>query len=120
MKAKHFIIDYVIYPFNLIVSICETDEQVRQILTEKLPDYAHTDINLVLGKDDSLYVGHTVKFSSGATIIRFPKKPTAGTIAHESLHAVEFLMNAIGDETVGEHWNYLLGYIVNRITEEVK
>jgi hypothetical protein len=115
MKAKHFIIDYTVYPFDLLVSVCESDTTVRQILEDKLPNDLHSEIDIVLEKSNA----RTVFFPSGATIIRFSGEPTPGLIAHEALHAVEFLMNHIGNGIVDESWNYLLQYIVSQINKNL-
>jgi hypothetical protein len=115
MKAKHFIIDYTVYPFDLLISVCESDTTVRRILEDKLPDDLHSEIDIVLEKSNA----RTVCFQSGATIIRFSVEPTPGLIAHEALHAVEFLMNRIGNEQINEAWNYLLQYIVSQINKNL-
>jgi hypothetical protein len=60
-----------------------------------------------------------VFFSRGATIIRFSVEPTPGLIAHEALHAVDFLMTHIGNGIVNEPWNYLLQYIVSQINKNL-
>jgi len=115
MKPKHFTIDYTIYPFNLLVSVCESDNCVRKILKDKLPDDLHSEIDVVFEPS----VARTVMFQGGATIIRFSKEPSQGIIAHEALHAVDFLMSNIGNLTVNESWNYLLEYIINQINKNI-
>ena len=113
---KHFIINYTIYPFDLLVSVCEPDSTVKKVLEEKLQEDFHLEIDAVFVNSDA----RTTMFSGGQTIIRFSKKPTMGLIAHEALHAVEFLMERIGNEQVNEPWNYLLQYIVNEISRNLK
>ena len=114
MTPTHFLIDYVIYPFDLLVSICESDEIVRDILKEKLPEEHHGEIDVIFADSEA----RAVRFPNGATVIRFVNDPSPGLIAHESFHAVEFLMDAIEVPT-GEAWAYLLQYIVNSITNKI-
>ena len=113
---KHFIINYTIYPFDLLVSVGETENVIRIVLEEKLPEDLHSDIDAVFNDSKA----RTVMFEGGQTVIRFKEKPTHGLIAHEALHAVEFLMNKIGNEQVNESWNYLLQYIVCEIYKNIK
>jgi hypothetical protein len=115
MKAKHFIINYTVYPFDLLVSVCESDTTIRRVLEDKLPEDLHDQIDVVF-KDSN---ARTVCFQNGATFIRFSVEPWQGLIAHEALHAVEFLMQSIGNEQVNEAWNYLLQYIVSQINKNL-
>jgi hypothetical protein len=115
MKAKHFIIDYTVYPFDLLVSVCESDTTVRRVLKNKLPEDLHDQIDVVFKYSNAC----TVCFPNDATFIRFSVEPGQGLIAHEALHAVEFLMQNIGNEQVNEAWNYLLQYIVSQINKKL-
>jgi hypothetical protein len=116
MESTHFIINYQIYPFDLLVSICEDDIVVRRILEKKLPKSLHSEIDDIFR--DSLAT--TTNFSNKATFIRFNVAPTPDLIAHEALHAVEFLMERIGNKEVNEPWNYLLQYIISQIYKKAK
>ena len=113
-SPQHFIIDYVIYPFDLLVSICESDDTVRNVLKDKLPEDIHGEIDIVFKESEA----RAVCFPNGATIIRFKNKPSAGLIAHEAFHAVEYIMNIL-ELPVSEAWAYLLQYIVNEITYKI-
>ena len=115
MSAKHFIINYCIYPFDLLVSIHESEQEVIKILKKRLPDDVHKEIEDLPFSSEAF----AVMFSSGQSFIRFLYKPTQGLIAHESLHAVAQLMNRIGNEDVNEAWNYLLQYIVTQINNNL-
>jgi hypothetical protein len=114
MKAQHFIIDYTVYPFDLLVFVHESDREVRTLLENKLPKDIHSEIDELFGEYDA----RTVMFTSGQTVIRFIKID-AGIIAHEALHAVQFLMNKIENYTPCETWNYLLQYIVTQINKNL-
>jgi hypothetical protein len=117
MMPKHFTINYTIYPFDLLVSVCEDDYMLRCILEDKLQSRFHHEIDELF---KNLHEGNTICFSNGATVIRFVSKPSQGLIAHEALHAVEMLMENIGNNRVDETWNYLLQYIVNQINKNIK
>jgi hypothetical protein len=117
-EGFHFIISYVIYPFDLLVSVCEPDEKITKTLTDRLPEDTHDEIEELLTESDA----RTVMFSSGQTAIRFSKSPECGVIAHEAFHAVKFLMDRISiplSSVSDEAWAYLLQYIVHEISKRL-
>lgn len=62
-------------------------------------------------------------YSAGLTpVISMPKSPTTneefGTLAHEAVHAVDFLMKFIGQNDVGEVFAHSVGAIVRETLQE--
>jgi hypothetical protein len=110
-KKQHFTITYGIYPYDLLVSIGESDEEVTDFIKDNIPEALHEEIHHVFVQGVS---ARTVFFPDGTTIIRFLDIDN-GLIAHEALHAVHFLMHALGNKKITENWNYLIQYVVNQI-----
>lgn len=128
MKKKYksnFIIKCDIYPFEVMVSIDQTNDQLFKALEpygyirkecEELWDMSET----VQGKCIMTTINHT--------IIRLKSMPDKylfmGNIAHEVFHAVTFIMSSIGMkfklEVSDEAYSYLTGYLTERIYRELK
>lgn len=115
MKNKSTIIKYVIYPFSLLLIVGD-DDFIEKTIKEHSDEY----------KDDyiffwnSLMTARVEMLDDGLTVMAFKEKPNAGLVAHEALHAVDFLMNKIGNVNINESWNYLLQYTVDEITKFLK
>jgi hypothetical protein len=115
-----FSIDYVIYPYNLIVSVCQSNKDVEKLLKGILPEECHEEIKIMTGGNP---VARTIKFSSNHTIIRFNSIPTPGIIAHEVFHVIHFLFTHIGitlSDSSDEAYTYLLQYVVDKIYQNIK
>jgi hypothetical protein len=124
-KTKfNFIIDYQIYPFDLMVSIGESFEELKRkvhhrVLEEDIPVFA--DFNCE-------GLGHTmILMKTGATILwvrKYEKTPEwRASLAHEVCHAAQFLMHRIGithSNDSLEAYAYLRGYITKKIYEKIK
>jgi hypothetical protein len=117
MRARHFSINYVIYPFTLFVSVLESDDTVIRQVKTLVPEDMHDELAKTIRASHSC--ANTIQTPAGLTLIRFREEPSAGLIAHEALHAVEFVMDYIRNDEVNEAWNYLLQYIVNEITSKI-
>ncbi len=126
MKAKNFIIPLVVYPFDIMFSIGETDEQLLKVLEQRLPEDAFE----VCKEDECLLNfkemdnGRTVFLNKGGqTIIRLCRTPSKGTIAHEIFHAVEFLFRKLNMPLTLENdeaYAYLIGYITEQFYANIK
>lgn len=116
--SKFVIIPYVIYPFDLYVTNERNYEKIKESVKEIISEDVWNEIDELKGDYDA----RTLIFSSGQTIIVL-KKINHGLIAHESLHAVHFLMDKIGQKLTfasDESYCYLLQYIVDKIYENFK
>lgn len=117
MKSLNFIIPYVIYPFDVMVSIGEANEVLRKKLLKhganiKDIDLEHTDTHR----------GRCIMFPGHQTLIRLYHIPKTaqhyGYLQHEIFHAVEFLMDRIGmplTRKTDEAYAYLIDYLTNQI-----
>lgn len=72
----------------------------------------------VLGNPEAMHLSFAGDNDNSWII--FSRNPSAGTIAHESWHAVRRLMRVVGAELENETVAYHLGYIVNRIVKDIK
>lgn len=113
----NFIIPYIIYPFDLMVSFGQNDWQIEQLLKEHNVTYEGAEWQMVQFGN-----GRCCMFTSGQTLLRLPKKPKTNsdyaTLQHEIFHAVEFLFHRIGIKhsiDCGEAYAYLIGYITEEI-----
>lgn len=128
-KGKSFIINLVVYPFDILVSIAETNDEFlksikKYITPECLEDLK--DEKIVFNMPETCN-GRTVQLlDGGQTIMRLPKRITTceqyGTLAHEIFHAVEFIMRRINiklSENSDECFAYLIGYVTTQIYKKM-
>lgn len=119
-KGSNFIIPLVVYPFDVMISIGETNEDIDKRF--KKYNLTAEDISLATFTSHTVQ-GRTVMFSSNQTLIRlrnFPKSPVDyGNLQHEIFHAVTFVMDRIGMvlkvEESDEAYAYLIGYLTREI-----
>lgn len=115
----NFIVPLVIYPFDIMFSIGETNKQFKRSLKENLPKDAYKccveDAWLFdfEGRDN----GKSMILSSGQTICRLGKTPSKGTTAHEIFHCVEFILRKLQMKLCPENdeaYAYLIGYVTEQ------
>lgn len=119
----NFIIKLVVYPFDIMVSIDESDKKLAKNLRE-----FGVKKNLL----GAIYmpktgVGKTIMFEGNRTLIRLKsgddKNIFISKIAHESFHAVSFIFQVIGIKLTNESeesFTYLLDYIILQILNKIK
>lgn len=125
-KIYNFIVPHGTYPFDVMVSIGETDEQLFSKLKSKLPSQYHDSI-LEYAAYNTIGYGRFAMFPTGASLIRIKEKPKTaryqGFLAHEIFHAVEFLFERIGlkhdSDISGEAWAYQIQYLTEKIYERI-
>ncbi len=120
-RIKNFIIPLVIYPFDVMVSLCQSDEELTVILKKK--NWRWDDLLKLKGD------GKFVIFPDlNAAVIRmkhFPDYPEGqGTMAHEIFHAVTYILDRVGMELkIGESdeaYSYLVGYLTKEIYKKLR
>lgn len=120
-KKALFLIDYKVYPFNLLVSVNQTKKELADSLVRSFKQGTPEEyINGPLAGD---YAARTLGFEGGGYIIHFPNLDECsecfGTIAHEVFHAVELLFDRIdiphSRGVSSEAYAYLIGYITSEI-----
>lgn len=117
MNKSFFIVPYVVYPFDLMVSFGHTDFEIERLLKKYNIQYEGADWQMA-----EFGTGKCTMFTSGQTLLRLPQKPFTneeyGTLQHEIFHAAEFLFTRIGlthSISCGEAYAYLIGYITKEI-----
>lgn len=119
-KSKNFIIPLVIYPFDVMVSLGETNEQMdKQLDKYKL---SSEDLELAALNHDTTQ-GRAVMFQGNQSLIRLRKIPVTnadyGNLQHEIFHCVTFIMFRIGMpleiNKSDEGYAYLVGYLTKEI-----
>lgn len=120
MKPKNFIIKNRIYPFDLMISVDESDD----ILFKKLKSGGIEDHELTVCEMSNTNRARTIIFQSNQTLIRFKTPLRHGIIAHEAFHATAYILERVGMkleiEVSDEAYAYLLNYIVDEIYKKVK
>ena len=125
VSGSFFIIPLQIYPFDIMISIDEKDE----VLRNRLIKYGSTieDCEELMNLSDTVR-GRCVMLPSNQTVIRLkmlPKKyDMMSVIAHEVFHATTFILHRIGMKlelfVSDEAYAYLLGYITTEIYKKIK
>lgn len=114
-KKKHFRIGHGTYPFDIAFYVNYSDEEMIKHLS-KYCEVHKDDIDLLRRKDGR---GRTVMLNGGQTVLSIGDCPTfdimTGVVAHELLHAVNFLFDRVGIKydviTSEEAFTYQLGYL---------
>lgn len=119
-QQSNFIIPLVVYPFDVMVSIDQTDEE----LIKECSKYSLTKKDLKKAGALALVneEGRCVIFKRNQMLIRIRKfEPTPrwyGTLQHEIFHCVEFLMYKLRVNLTphsDEPYAYLIGYLTEEI-----
>lgn len=118
-KSLNFIIPLVVYPFDVMVSIAQSDKELHKMLKKyKL----HDEPEHLWQFNNNTAVGRFCMFSNNGTLIRmrhYPKYPDElGTLTHEVFHAVMHIFNVIGmkwSPKTDEAYAYLVGYLMKEI-----
>lgn len=114
-KTLNFIVPLVIYPFSIMVSLGQSDYQLRISLTKSNLEWEE---RMKLTGE-----GKCILLASNNVVVRtsdFPKSPEQmGSLQHEIFHAVAFVMWRIGMELEidksEEAYAYLIGYLTKEI-----
>lgn len=116
MKKSFTVIPLVIYPFDVYISINQTDDE----LIESMDGQDMTDSDGLFNLSETTSA-RCVMLPSNLTVIRYKinKQIHHDHIAHEIFHAVTFIMERIGMELVimksDEAYAYLIGYLTKEV-----
>lgn len=114
-KASNFIIPLEVYPFDVMVSIGQTDAELKKSLERKSVEW---EDKMCLKGNGLFYMN-----SQNQSIIRvrfIPVNPVDyGVLQHEIFHAVTFILDRIGMKFMllksDEAYAYLVGYLTEQI-----
>lgn len=118
--ALNFIIPLVIYPFDLMVSIGQTDAQVLLKLKQFGLEKEDPEQWQYTGPTN---IGRAAILSNNASFLRLRSLPSTprdfGCLAHEIFHVATFVMYKVGIKfkvlQSDEAYAYLVGYITEQI-----
>lgn len=118
-KKLNVIIPCVVYPFDIMFSFGETDEELRKQVERRGAKWS--DGMKCTGK------GLFYMSDNNESIVRlynFPTTPTHyGTLQHEIFHAVTFIMDKVGMKfellKSDEAYSYLIGYLTAEIYNQL-
>jgi len=125
MKGTYFIIPLIIYPFDVMVSIDETDK----VLLDRFVRYGNTKAECQpLFPMSNTCRGRYFLLPSNQSVIRLThqedKYSMLGTISHEIFHTVTYIMNTLGGKlklaVSDEPYAYLTGYLTKEICKRLK
>lgn len=114
---KNFILSWELYPFDVMVSVGETTDQVLKRI--RRTSYKLTDEEVEQLNMGPTHKGRTVMLRGGQTILRLTRfngdPDSVATLAHEAFHAVEFLFARIATthrDEGEEPWAYALEWLM--------
>ena len=121
--SKSFVVKCGIYPFDVLVSVAQTDAALRRALHVRGVDSGFEDAFTMSETVDARFLMD----ESGKSLIRFKHvlddhARMQSVIAHESLHATHHILNRVGISLVPESeeaFTYLLGYLVEQINKRI-
>lgn len=124
-KAQNFIIPLVIYPFDIMVSVGQTDDELLKSV--KQFGLNRNDISEVLNLHETVKGRTLMLLETNQTFMRLKGKPKTtiefGSLQHEIFHAADFILRKIGislSADSDEAYAYLIGYLTEKIYEKLK
>lgn len=122
----NFIVNLGVFPFDVMVSIGQSDKQLCKNLDDTGMPFDKQDIDN-LKYTSNKCKGRYVLFSNNASLIRIRNLPSTpndyGTLSHEIFHAVSIILDHLGVklviETSCEVYAYCIGYLTENIYKEI-
>lgn len=115
MKSKNFIITLVVYPFDVMVSLNQTDEQLKKEL-EKFGCEWDDDMKIV-------GMGRAMISPTNHSLIRLRNYPVTNVdyshLQHEIFHIVTFIMSNIGIKFSILKNDEAYAYLIQHLTKEI-
>jgi hypothetical protein len=118
-KKLNFIIPLIIYPFDVMVSLGQSDKELESELLKY--DIEWDDIIKCIGK------GRFVLFPNNQSLIRLSICPKTnedyGVLHHEIFHCTTMILDRIGMKFIlqksDEAYAYLIGYLTTEIYKKI-
>lgn len=121
-KIKRVSIPLVLYPYEILFSLGETDKELLKLLKKHGINDIDTD-SCHLEEDEA---AKCIMFNNNKVLIRlleFPVKPAAfGILQHEIFHAVDFVLRKVGVKLTDdscEAYSYLIGYVTEKLYSKI-
>lgn len=119
-KGIWFIVKGTVYPFDVLFSFGQSDEDLVDMLCDNgIKTNDLDEHGLKFTYDKTCGIGRTCMLESGQVIVRMPVIPSLsidrGILAHEIFHAAEFVLHRVGIKhdvhKSGEAYAYLIGHL---------
>lgn len=128
MKNKlkqNFFIELEIYPFDVMISVDESDDELRKTLQGYKID--SDEIENLMNMPETTRGRHVFFKSSHQTVVRLVSQPKRiemeGVIIHEIFHVVTYIFKSIGMklklEVSDEAYAYLMQYLTEKIFTKI-
>lgn len=130
-KSYNFIVPLVLFPFDIMFSIGQTNEEFNKFVFNRLQKCDYTtlkEIEKIIFEMPDTHRGRCAhNFEGGQTIVRvksliFPEN--YGTLAHEIKHAVDFILwHHLGmkpRKNNEELFAYAIGYVTQEVYKHIK
>jgi hypothetical protein len=120
VKSLNFIIPLVVYPFDVMFSFGQTDDELKKCLGKYNVEW---DENMkCIGQ------GRFVMTAANQSLVRLYNYPESceeyGSLQHEIFHAVTHVLDRIGMKFVllksDEAYSYLVGYLTTEVYKKLK
>jgi hypothetical protein len=116
-KKANFIVDLKVYPFHVMFSFTQTDDELLKCLKKYNIDTRGDSWKL-----EKTVRGRCVSFKDNQTLIRLRNYPKTtedfGVLAHEIFHAVSFIMYKVGMKLKIDCSDEAYAYLIGFLTEE--
>lgn len=115
MKSLNFVIPLQVYPFDVMVSMGQTEDQLKRSLKKYNLTYSE---GMKLAGTGKYLINDTNQ--SLIRTLRVPRFPEDyATLQHEIFHAVTYVLDRMGMKLVlrksDEAYSYLVGYLTEQI-----
>lgn len=123
MASKNFIIPLTPFPFDVMVSLNQSNKDLDDNLKIYSRSINDDEVLKELGTRKK-YGGRTIKFIGGQTILRLNFMPQVNDpfemalLQHEIFHVIEFLLADI-EVPLNNHTSEIYAYMLQNLTSEV-
>ena len=121
-KSTNFVISCDIFPYDVMVSVSQTNEELSKCLSNLGVEKDQYDSERGLEYKSFTSQGYALMFPSGSCILRIRKMPydpkDYGILSHEIFHIATFILNDCGIES-NQHTEEVHAYLIGYLTEKI-
>jgi hypothetical protein len=127
IKGYHYIICCQVYPFDLMISVDESDLILEKELLRR--HISKEQIERVTKFENTTKVGHTLMLPTGQTIVRLKtrdrdRNSVIACLSHEIFHVVTFVLQRVGIkfkmDSSDEAYAYLIEWVTKQALDKLK
>lgn len=124
-KSKNFIVPLVVYPFDVMVSLNQSDESLKKDLLKYYKSIEDVDYHFESYGEDN-HLGTCIMLPNGQLLIKTKMYPVTNEdyaiLVHEIFHAVCLVFHRIGiilTKETDEAWAYMIEYLTKEIYNKI-